>query len=47
MFSPQLKIQNWQSLARKWILNTHGQKSFEAIKSQNKLNNDKDYGEPL
>ncbi len=47
MFSPQLKIQNWQSLARKWMLNSNGIKSAENSNAQNKLNNDKDYGEPL
>jgi hypothetical protein len=47
MFSPRLKIQNWQSLARKWMLNANGHKSNVAVYSQNKLNNDKDYGEPL
>jgi hypothetical protein len=47
MFSPRLKIQNWQSLARKWMLNANGNKSTVAVNSQNKLNNDKDYGEPL
>jgi hypothetical protein len=47
MFSPQLKIQNWQSLARKWMLNSNGIKSSGTVNLQIKVNNDKDYGEPL
>jgi hypothetical protein len=47
MFSPHLKIQNWQSLARKWMLNTNGNKSSGTVNSQIKINNHKDYGEPL
>jgi hypothetical protein len=47
MFTPQLSVRNWQSLARKWMLNTNSNKSSNTVNSQIKLNNDKDYGEPL
>jgi hypothetical protein len=47
MLTPQMKIKNWQSLARKWMLNTNGNNLNGNLNSQIKVNNDKDYGEPL